>query len=477
MPGTRDTTTGPAVIRRMRLLAMTLLAVLALVAMPALAADTSPAIGTALPAAADPAPETAPEPPPETAPAIALATVAPGDIYWQRFGHNALTVTPADGRPALSFNFGYFDFNQPGFLARFLRGRMLYQALALDAAGDLGGYVDEQRAVDLQHLALAPAQAQRLADLLATAVQPEHRDYRYDYFRHNCSTRLRDALDQALDGELHAQTASRSRGFTYRMHARRLAQGNFWLATGIDLGLGPDTDRRLSFWEEMFIPEMLRRYLREVDTAQGPLVAAEDAWYPGTAEPPPEIARDLRPAYGITGVVLAIGLLWLARRQRGTVAGPDALRQRLPLPRRRRRLLAAIATGLHLLFGLAGLILLLLWLGTDHVAAHRNENLFLLSPLSLLLMLAWLPRLRGNAAPATGSWSRLGTALAVLVAASAVLGLASKPLPGFIQQNMHWCLLLVPVHLALLRLWWLTGPVSAAARPASDTQAGAGQSG
>ncbi len=405
------------------------------------------------------------------APAVALATIAPGEIYWQRFGHNALIVTPPDGSQALSFNFGYFDFDQPGFLGRFLTGRMLYQALALDAAGDLGGYVDEQRSVDLQHLALAPVQAQRLADLLVTAVQPENRDYRYEYFRENCSTRLRDAIDLALDGELRAQTASRSRGFTYRMHARRLAQGNFWLATGIDLGLGPDTDRRLSFWEEMFIPEMLRRYLREVTTAQGPLVANETPWYEGTDEPPPEIARDLRPAYAGIGLFVAAGLLWLARRRRGAVAGPDALLQRLPLPASRRRLLAAMATVLHLLFGLAGLILLLLWLGTDHVAAHRNENLFLLSPLSLLLALAWLPRLRAAGAKAAGFAATAGTVLAVLVATSALLGLASKPLPGFVQQNMHWCLLLVPVHLALLRLWWLTAPVPA------NSAAGSGRDG
>ena len=313
---------------------------------------------------------------------------------------------------------------------------------------DLGSYADEQRSVDLhRHLALTPFQAQHLANLLAHAVQPENRDYRYDYFRHNCSTRLRDAIDQALDGQLRAQTASRSRGFTYRMHARRLAQGNAWLATGIDLGLGPETDRRLSFWEEMFIPEMLRRYLREVDTGHGPLVAAEEAWYQGTAAPPPEIARDLRPAYGVTGLIVAGALLWLARRQRGDVAAPGALRQRLPLPPSRRRLLAFLSASLHLLFGLAGLVLLWLWLGTEHIAAHRNENLFLLSPLGLRWRWRW-PRL--PAAP-RGAPRRLPAArrqrAEMLVAASAVLGLASKPLPGFIQQNMHWCLLLAPIHL------------------------------
>ena len=43
----------------------------------------------------------------ERAPSVALVTIAPGDIYWQRFGHNTLLVTPADSDKAVSYNFGY----------------------------------------------------------------------------------------------------------------------------------------------------------------------------------------------------------------------------------------------------------------------------------------------------------------------------------------------------------------------------------
>lgn len=370
--------------------------------------------------------------PNDDAPSVALVTIAPGDIYWQRFGHNTLLVTPADGRDTVSYNFGYFDFEQPGFFQRFLLGRMLYQALAIPARQDLAGYIEEDRTVAMQMLALSSAQSNDLARRLALAVRPENRDYLYEYFRANCSTRVRDALDAALGGELRRQTASRSRGFTYRMHAARLAQDDFWLALGIDLGLGPDTDRRLSFWDEMFIPEMLRRYVTDVVNADGqPLVSAQRLVHQGHGADPAELPPDRRLPFAFSGLLVAAWMLWLSGRARTR-----------PLAR---KALVATAGSAHLLFGLAGALLLFLWLGTDHIAAHKNENLFLLSPLSLPLAMLWLRRHRGK---------MLGNALAWLVALSAFAALAAKTLPDtFIQQNLHWCLLFLPIHVSLLVAW------------------------
>lgn len=377
---------------------------------------------------------------------VQLATIDPGTLYWQRFGHNTLVVSNGPAS-AVSYNFGYFDFEQPDFLARFLLGRMLYQALAVPAAEDFAGYVDEGRSVHLQSLALTPMQATRLDALLRESVRPENRDYRYDYFTANCSTRLRDALDAALDGNLRRQTAGRSRGSTYRSHAMRLAQGDFWLATGIDLGLGPFTDRRLSFWDEMYIPEMMRRVLRSVDNGGTALVAGETSWFDSGKAPPPEIARDLRVPYLVAGLAIAALLLFgLARAPRSNAA---------------RRTVIASAATLQLLFGLAGAILLFLWLGTDHVAAHRNENILLLNPLGLVMAACWLLQLRRRAG-ATDRTARAGTIIAAVVAASAALGLLAKTLPDvFVQANLHWCLLLVPIQFALWRAWLRLGRTAA----------------
>ena len=43
------------------------------------------------------------------APRIGVLTMGPGDVFWERFGHDAIVVSdPAQGAP-ISYNFGYFD--------------------------------------------------------------------------------------------------------------------------------------------------------------------------------------------------------------------------------------------------------------------------------------------------------------------------------------------------------------------------------
>ena len=86
----------------------------------------------------------------EGVPRIGIVTMSPGEEYWARFGHNAVVVEdPARGL-VLSYNYGYFDFDQPGFLARFLRGEMRYQLVVMTLDEDLRSYAAEGRGASLQ---------------------------------------------------------------------------------------------------------------------------------------------------------------------------------------------------------------------------------------------------------------------------------------------------------------------------------------
>src|SRR5690606_4488909 len=82
---------------------------------------------------------------------------------------------------------------------------------------------------------LEPAEAGTLAARLAENALPGNAAYDYDYFRDNCSTRVRDALDEALGGLLGAHMHGRSRGNTYRSEAVRLARPDPLMALGFDL--------------------------------------------------------------------------------------------------------------------------------------------------------------------------------------------------------------------------------------------------
>lgn len=359
-------------------------------------------------------------------PRIGVVTMEPGDAFWERFGHDAILVVDARTGSATSYNFGFFDPGEPGFVGNFVRGRMMYYLVALPFAEDLSSYREEGRGVSVQWLDLDAAQANALAGALRVNALPEHARYRYDYFRDNCSSRVRDALDAALGGRLRAQLAGRSQGNTWRSESVRLAWPAKWMALGFHLGLSGAADRPLSRWEEAFIPMRLRDALREATRADGkPLVSSEESLLPNHLASPPASM----PTWRVPALFAGLALLVLV----------PALGTRRP------RLLAGLALAWWLASGLLGALMLFLWFGSAHSAAWGNQNLLLLSPLALLAVPGAWRVARGR--PPTRRWQ----ALLWVLAASAAIGGFLKFLPFLAQQNLEWVLLLLPLQLALAR--------------------------
>lgn len=360
------------------------------------------------------------------APRIGVVTMEPGGIFFERFGHNALLVQDEAAGTATSYNFGYFDMDEPDFFGNFVRGHMEYWLVALPLDDDLARYAQTGRGVGVQWLELTPEAATALAAALADNARPENAQYRYDYYTSNCSTKVRDAIDVALGGALQPQLSGRSQGNTYRSESVRLASPAPWMALGFHLGLGGFADRPLSRWDESFIPMRLRDALREVKLADGrPLVASEQVLLPHRVAPAPAEAPRLRTGAFFAGLLLAGLALWSARR------APRAL--------------AAGALLFWTVAGVAGTVMALIWLATEHVAGHGNQNLLLLSPLCLFLLPGAWAKLRGREPSQRFRW------LLWAVAGSAALAGFLKFLPFVVQENVEWVLLLLPLHWALLR--------------------------
>jgi len=332
----------------------------------------------------------------------------PGTIFFERFGHDAIVVVDPVTGAATSYNFGFFDPDEPDFIANFVYGHMRYRLQALPFADDMAYYREVGRGVSIQWLDLDPGQATALAAALAENARPENAVYRYDYFTDNCSTRVRDALDRALGGALRRQLSGRSRGNTFRDDAVRLASPAPWMWLGFDLGLGPAADRANSLWDDAFVPMRLADVLAGVRRDDGrPLVTATEQVLPHRLAPePPEAPRRWWP-WLLAGLALvAAMLLWAA-------------------------------------CSVLGAAMLFLWLGTEHRFAWGNHNLLLFPPLCLLLLPGGWRLARGRV---PGPVFRV---LAWAVVACSVLALFLHLLPVFPQRNAHWIALMLPVHFAL----------------------------
>ena len=377
---------------------------------------------------------------------VSLLTMGNGDQVWELFGHTAIWLHDnVTGRDTV-FNWGVFDSHQPHFIPHFLQGLMLYQMGGSTLDDLLYQYRYFNRSVVSQELDLAPAQKDSLLHLIQINARPENLQYRYDYFVDNCSTRPRDLLDLVLGGQLKAHS-SQLTDASYRSEALRLMQGNKPLVLGVHIGLGEPSDRRITMWQEMFLPRRLHDVVgtlqvRDSAGVTRPLVRAEHVLFRATRPPEAEEPPNLAPWLTAIGLVLAAIFAWLGTRaasgRRGARAG------------------AAIVMSIWcVVAGVLGLLLALLWGVTDHVFAHRNENLLLFNPLWLVLAVTIaITMWSGRAARST----RL---LALGLAGLAVIALLAHAVRLSSQVNLAVIGLALPPALAIA---WAAGRRSAATR-------------
>ena len=366
---------------------------------------------------------------------VFLMTMGPGARVWERFGHNAIYIHDPDRGTDLAYNYGLFDFGQENFLLRFIQGRMWYWMAGYPAERYLEQYARDNRSVWLQELAMPPAARLELQRFLEWNALPEHRFYHYDYYRDNCSTRVRDALDRFIGGRLRQTTSPLPSGTTYRFHTERLTANDPPTFTGLLLALGPATDRPISAWEEMFLPLKMREHVRRVtvagpDGTPRPLVKSERTLFTSTEPDPPEAPPRWTLWYLLLGTILGGAALALGRAS-GT-------------SRAARVGLGTLVGGWGVVCGLAGLVLAGLWGLTDHVMAYRNENLFQANPAALLLVALMPSWVRGRAAAVSRAAS-----LAAALAGIALLGWGLQVLPGLDQVNGPIIALALPIHLGI----------------------------
>ncbi|MEL6445594.1 MAG: DUF4105 domain-containing protein [Bacteroidota bacterium] len=298
---------------------------------------------------------------------VSLLTFYPREQVHTIFGHSALRVTdPATGLDRV-YNFGTFDFDQPFFVLRFIRGQLDYQLSVADFDRVLAFYRSQGRATVEQTLALDSTAVRTMFALLETNYLPENRTYRYDFFFDNCATRLVDAVDAATPDTLRLGTFEDDA--TFRDLIRPYVAEQPLLRLGMNLGLGLPTDAVATDYQRTFLPLELLDAFDRATLGGEPLVARTDTLFwtsdAGRTPAPSNWPLVLTWAlFAVGGTLTVLG--WRRKRVVGRWG------------RRGDALLFAVA-------GLAGSILAFLWFGTEHRVTGPNLSLLWLWPLHLLM--------------------------------------------------------------------------------------------
>jgi len=295
---------------------------------------------------------------------ISLLTCGVGEELYSSFGHTGVRIIDSSKGTDIVYNYGTFNFGDPDFYTKFVRGKLLYYVSVDAFPSFMEEYVYEHRKVEEQVLMLDGAQKQQIKTFLEWNVLPANRDYKYDFLFDNCATRIRDIAPKVFgSGFRWGQALPIDSKITFRDIIDRYLAQKHWERFGIDIALGSKIDKVMSNEQVMFLPDYLRDGLAGA-TLNGQKIAGETTLIlQGGGD---SKANELNQPFILTCVIALL-----------TIAG---------LMLHKLRALGKIMSfTLLLVTGLIGCFMLFMWLGTDHQACQNNWNVLWALPTNLFV--------------------------------------------------------------------------------------------
>lgn len=342
-----------------------------------------------------------------------VITCGPGNDFYLAFGHSAIRICDSTRGIDFVYNYGTFNFDTPHFYLKFAQGQLDYRLSRTSFNSFLATYNYERRAVWEQRLEIGPQEVNNLFLMLEWNYLPENRYYRYDFFRDNCATRVRDMVEGATGHATITYDESYAGQSYRRMVHESAGDCQQWWTLGVDMLLGLPADHRCDEREAMFHPiKMMQTFagsrLGNTENSRN-MVGRPTQHLADHREP---LSRSFPPLVVFALVFVAVALLTWKKLW----------------PRWADRTLFVLA-------GVVGLFLCFMWFGTDHYCTAWNLNILWASPLLILIAI------RMEHSPRWALWLQLGCFAAATVWV-AVCGLSAAIIPIILMLALRTATLL-----------------------------------
>jgi hypothetical protein len=286
---------------------------------------------------------------------ISLLTCTPGDELYSTFGHSAIRVTDSSSVSDIVFNYGTFNFDDPGFYTKFIRGKLLFSVSTAYFDDFKDEYQSTNRGITEQVLNLNAAEKIALLRFLYNNAKEENKYYKYDFLLDNCTTRLRDIIVKfktncpALQPVMPADTR-----FRQAIHEYLDKNGKYWSKLGIDLLLGAPTDAIMTTSQTEFLPDNLMKAL-DTTNQNHQLVISATQLYPFTANNNKQSFFTPMIVFSLLLISIIAVSLSANKKAIAFLHGFDGL--------------------LFFLTGALGILFVFMWTSTDHSMVKNNYNL------------------------------------------------------------------------------------------------------
>ncbi|MBN8788089.1 MAG: DUF4105 domain-containing protein [Terrimonas sp.] len=286
---------------------------------------------------------------------ISLITCGPGEDLYSIWGHSAIRVTDTTTHADRVYNYGTFDFYDPDFYIKFVRGgeRMQYFLSVESFQSFLSSYREEKRSVHEQVLNLSGEEKITLYKALINNAKDENKFYRYDFLFDNCATRIRDIIRKHSDtGLVIHQILDKPKTFRELIHVDLNRTGMYWSKFGIDILLGSRLDKTAQNEQTMFLPVYLAKGFDSTYFQSKYLVKAKAELYQSSLA---ESDKSFFTPFVAFTILLVLFIVFAAVKNKIVLTSLDFL--------------------LFLSTGLLGILLVLMWTATDHALCKDNYNL------------------------------------------------------------------------------------------------------
>lgn len=298
---------------------------------------------------------------------VSLLTCAPGSEIYALFGHSAIRYENPEKGQDWVFNYGMFNFREPNFVMRFVKGETDYQLGVVPFRYFEAEYAMRGSSVYQQVLNLSDSEKVTLVRLLEENYLPANRVYRYNYFYDNCTTRARDKIEESILGKVVYPENEKT--LSYRDILHEFTAGSEWSEFGIDLCLGSEADEPIDERKQMFAPFYM------LEAARDAMIHRTDTAVPLVKEEFKIVDAELEdePAFPLSPMSCALLLLMVTMAL--TVWGI-----------RKGRPCLVWNALLFALQGLGGCIVAFLFFFSVHPTVGSNWMLMLFNPIPLLYL-------------------------------------------------------------------------------------------
>tara|TARA_B100000614_G_scaffold262411_1_gene295770 strand:- start:760 stop:1941 length:1182 start_codon:yes stop_codon:yes gene_type:complete len=293
---------------------------------------------------------------------FSVVTIGPyqNELY-SAFGHSGIRYQNFEKNIDVFYNYGVFDFNQPNFYTNYVKGELLYMVGKYDYSLSERFYSNQERYIKEQILNLNSDEKIFLYNYLENNIKEENKFYLYNYIYNNCSTKIRDILKLTFGEKLNFNDPPLN--LSYRSLIDNYLHNYKWAGIGIDICLGSGIDNISSSYNSMFLPEYLFLSLENATIGNNKLVSETKINKLGNNQ---IFSNGFFSPNIVLSLFLFISLYFSYRQIKGYFSYKyfDSL--------------------LFFVSGSIGILILFLWVFTDHMSAN-NLNILWAFPFNIFV--------------------------------------------------------------------------------------------